>query len=718
MKQVLQSLKNGEVWLEDVPQPLIRSNHVLIRTSRSIVSAGTEKMLIDFGKANLLNKARQQPDKVREVVDKIKTDGLLPTIEAVQGKLDQAIPLGYCNVGTVIGVGEGVTQFSVGDRVVSNGPHAEVVCVPQNLCAHVPDNVSDESAAFTVLGAIALQGIRLLKTTLGETVAVIGLGLIGLISVQLLRASGCRVIGIDFPGRRLDLARQFGAEVIELGRDDVDPVATAIGMTDGVGVDAVVIAAATKSNDPVHQAAQMCRKRGRVVLVGVVGLQLQRADFYEKELTFQVSCSYGPGRYDPQYEQKGNDYPLPFVRWTAQRNFDALLSIMSSGQIDLDPLLSHRFQIDSAMEAYATLEAGGSLGILLRYRNDAAVAGEIGTAETRPHVVYLPQAKTVERDRQLSVGFIGAGGYANKVLFPAFSKASASCTAIASLGGVSAARAAKKFGSSMATTDLREILENPRIDAVVIATRHDSHASLVETALTEGKYVFVEKPLVTTAEQLTRLEDLFRREPQLGNRLMVGFNRRFSPLIGRCKEQLRTLQEPKIILMTINAGAIPREHWSQDDQAGGGRIIGEACHFIDLATYLVGSPVTGMQVTSMAGLPVTDRRDDKVSFTLQYADGSLCTIVYAANGHKSFPKERVEIFAGNRVLQIDNFRSVRGFGWPRRVNSSLWRQDKGNNACVAQFVDSARNRQPCPIPLEELMEVSKVTLDVASRARS
>ncbi len=718
MKQVLQSLKNGEVWLEEVPQPLVRPNHVLIRTTRSIVSAGTEKMLIDFGKANLLNKARQQPDKVREVIDKVRTDGLLPTIEAVQGKLDQAIPLGYCNVGTVIAVGEGATRFAVGDRVVSNGPHAEVVCVPQNLCAGIPENVSDETAAFTVLGAIALQGIRLLNTTIGETVAVVGLGLIGLLSVQILRASGCRVIGIDFPGSRLALARQFGAETIELGSENLDPVAAAKSLTAGIGVDAVVIAAAAKSNDPVHQAAQMCRKRGRIVLVGVVGLQLQRADFYEKELTFQVSCSYGPGRYDAQYEQRGQDYPLPFVRWTAQRNFEAVLSIMASGQVNLDPLLSHRFQIDAAMEAYATLEAGGSLGILLKYRGDPAAVPEIGTAESRPHVVYLPQKAEAKTERALSIGFVGAGGYANKVLLPAFAKTGVQCLAVASQGGVSAARAAKKFGFSMATTDVEEIFENPKIDAVVIATRHDSHATLVERALSLGKYVFVEKPLVTTTAQLSRIDELLESAPHLRNHLMVGFNRRFSPLITRCKERLAAVTDPKIVLMTINAGAIPMEHWSQDEQSGGGRLIGEACHFIDLATHLIGAPVTGFDVSTMGNLAKSERNDDKVSFTLRYGDGSLCTILYAANGHKSFPKERIEIFAGNRVLQIDNFKSLRGYGWPKRTNMSLWRQDKGNAGCVAAFVEAARQRSACPIPTAELIEVSKVTLDVAARARA
>ncbi len=420
MKQVLQNLKNGSTEIAEVPAPRAGRGQLLMRTTRTLVSAGTERMMVNFGKAGLIDKARQQPDKVRMVLDKIRTDGLMPTIAAVRNKLDQPLAMGYCNVGEVVEVGAGVTGYAVGDRVASNGKHAELVAVPVNLCAKVPDAVPDDAAAFTVLGAIALQGIRLAQPTLGETVVVTGLGLIGLVTVQLLRAHGCRVLGLDFDADKLALARRFGAEVVDL-KSGADPVAAALEYSRGRGVDAVIVTASTKSNEPMHQAAQMCRKRGRIVLVGVTGLELSRADFFEKELSFQVSCSYGPGRYDPNYEDKGQDYPVGFVRWTEQRNFEAVLDMLAEGRLDVAPLVSHRFGVAEAERAYAVV--GGSepsLGIVLGF----AEPGSEAAAPVRTVALVPTAAATIAKvDGTPSVSVIGAGNYAGAVLIPAFKAA-------------------------------------------------------------------------------------------------------------------------------------------------------------------------------------------------------------------------------------------------------------------------------------------------------
>ncbi|VUZ84786.1 alcohol dehydrogenase, partial [Candidatus Methylomirabilis lanthanidiphila] len=503
MKQILQNLRTGVTELAEVPCPRAGSGQLLIRTTRSLISAGTERMLVEFGKANLIEKARRQPDKVRMVLDKVRTDGLLQTIEAVRRKLDQPLPLGYCNVGVVLEVGEGLTQFQVGDRVASNGKHAEVVCVPGNLCAKIPDGVGDEAAAFTVIGAIALQGIRLAQPALGETCVVTGLGLIGLVAVQLLIAHGCRVLGVDRDPARLELARRCGAETVDLSRGE-DPLAAAQALSRGRGVDAVVVAASTTSSEPMHQAALMCRKRGRIVLVGVTGLELSRADFYEKELTFQVSCSYGPGRYDPAYEEKGQDYPVGFVRWTAQRNFEAVLDMMAAGRLDVTPLISHRFTVEQAEQAYVLVGgAGPSLGILLEYPGqEETPANEL----RRSSLVLAPPAAV---GGQATVAFIGAGNYASGVLIPAFKATGARLKSVVSSGGVSGLHAGRKFGIETATTDADSVFADPQVNVVVIATRHDSHARLICRALQAGKHVFVEKPLALTMDELAEIERVY-----------------------------------------------------------------------------------------------------------------------------------------------------------------------------------------------------------------
>jgi predicted dehydrogenase/threonine dehydrogenase-like Zn-dependent dehydrogenase len=712
MRQILQELGTGRTILAEVPAPGAPPRGVLIRSRRSLISAGTERMLVEFGRAGWLEKARQQPEKVQQVLAKMRTDGISATLEAVRSKLDQAVPLGYCNVGVVLESND-APGLAPGDRVVSNGPHAELVAVSRNLCARIPDEVSDDTAAFTVLGSIGLQGLRLAAPTLGETFVVTGLGLIGLMTVQLLRANGCRVLGIDPDPKKTELARSFGALTVELSRGE-DPVAIADLVTHGRGADGVLITAATRSDEPMAQAARMCRKRGRIVLVGVAGLQLNRTDFYEKELSFQVSCSYGPGRYDPQYEQAGQDYPLPFVRWTEQRNFETVLEMMARGALDVGPLISHRFAVAEAAQAYDLLAAESHhyLGILLEY----PLPAEHSSARERT-ITLLPEANSVP-GREPVLGVIGAGNYASRVLIPAFARAGARLLTIASNGGTTAGQVGRTAGFSTATTDVAAMLDDPRINTVVIATRHDTHARLVEQALAAGKHVFVEKPLAVSALEVDALEARLQRTAPRGNSLlMVGFNRRFAPHIRRMKELLESVAGPKTFVITVNAGAIPATHWTQAAEIGGGRIIGEGCHFIDLMRFLAGAPVERWEVVSLGGTGSVVR-DDKASISLAFADGSIGTLHYFANGHPSFPKERIEVFCSGRILQLDNFRRLRGYGWKQFSSMNLWRQDKGQAACVAAFVSAVRGGTECPIPLQEILEIARVTVAIGTAART
>jgi predicted dehydrogenase len=725
VKQILQSLKDGTTHLTEVPSPRTAQGQLLIHTTTTLVSAGTERMLVEFGKAGWIEKARQQPDKVRMVLDKVRTDGLATTIDAVRSKLDQPLALGYCNVGRVAELGLGENGFAVGDRVVSNGKHAEVVSVPKNLCVCIPDAVSDEQASFTVLAAIGLQGIRLVNPTLGECVVVTGLGLIGLLTLQMLRAQGCRVLGIDFDPARLELARQFGAEVVNLGAGE-DVLAAAQAFSRGRGVDAVIITASTKSNEPVSQAANICRKRGRIVLVGVTGLELSRADFYEKELSFQVSCSYGPGRYDPAYEEGGQDYPVGFVRWTEQRNFEAVLDLMASGQLDVAPLVSHRFALAQAEEAYALLSSKEpSLGIVLQYPGVSgeglARSVELRAQEFAAHAAPTGGAPTTGGTptagaRQGRVAFLGAGNYAGRVLIPAFKAAGATLQTVVSSGGVSAVHFGKKFGFAEAGTDWAAALADPAVDTVAIATRHDAHARQVLAALQAGKHVFCEKPLCLTLDELAEIEAAAVSRP--GQLLMIGFNRRFAPQVVKMKALLSTVAEPKSFVMTVNAGAIPPDHWTQDMAVGGGRIIGECCHFIDLLRHLADVPIAGHHAVALGRHSALAVRDDKTTIVLAFADGSVGTVHYLANGDKGFPKERLEVFCAGRVLQLDNFRKLTGWGWKGFSKMNLWRQDKGQSECAKSFVDAVRNGTTAPIPVEEILEVSRVTIEVANSIRA
>ncbi|MEZ9574267.1 bi-domain-containing oxidoreductase [Vibrio sp. 10N.222.55.A3] len=705
MKQILQNISNGETSLVEVPCPQIKHSNVLIATRKSLVSAGTERMLIDFGKANFIDKARQQPDKVKMVLGKIKTDGLMPTVDAVRSKLDQPLPLGYCNVGTVLD--NGGTNFDVGTRVVSNGNHAEVVRVPKNLCAKVPDNVDDESAAFTVLGAIGLQGVRLINPTLGECVVVTGLGLIGLITVQLLRANGCRVLGIDFDSSKCELARQLGAETVDLSKGE-DAIKAAEAFSRGRGVDGVIITASTKSSEPLSQAATMCRQRGRIVLVGVIGQEISRADFFAKELTFQVSCSYGPGRYDTEYEEKGNDYPVGFVRWTEQRNFEAVLDMMASGALDVKPLVTHRYAIDDALEAYKCLDDKSSLGIVLDYPNNDTAVLTARSITLNSEIASAPSSA--------SCAFVGAGNYASRVLMPAFKNAGASLNTVVTSAGMSAVHHGKKQGFAKASTDYADVLADKAIDTVVIATQHNLHAQQTLDAIAAEKHVFVEKPLALAESEVDLIENAFN-ESQTKPKVMVGYNRRFAPHVVKMKELLSSVKGPKTFIMTMNAGDIPSDHWTQDPTVGGGRIIGEACHYIDLMRHLAGCKITGFNAMCMGDSPGVAIREDKASITLSFEDGSIGTIHYFANGGKDFPKERIEVFANDAVLQLDNFRKLVGFGWKGFSKMKLSSQDKGQNDCSKAFVDSIKEGSASPISFDEIIEVARVSCQVAEQLR-
>lgn len=707
MKQILQDMGKGDTYIAEAPAPVVGAQSVLIHSTVSLISAGTERMLVDFGRASYLDKARQQPEKVRMVIDKVRTDGLMTTIDAVKAKLAQPLPLGYCNVGVVADVGVGAEGFRVGDRVVSNGPHADVVKVGKNLCARIPDGVDDESAAFVVVASIGLQGIRLAQPTLGESFVVTGVGLIGLLTVQLLRAHGCRVLAIDFDEPKLELARRFGAQTCNPAAGE-DPVAAGMAFSRGRGVDGVLITASTLSTDPVTQAARMCRKRGRIVLVGVAGLELNRSDFYAKELSFQVSCSYGPGRYEPTYEEQGQDYPAGYVRWTEQRNFEAVLDMLADGRLDVGPLISHRFSFENAPEAYRQLVGDrGALGILLKYTAPAK------TRESRSVPLMVGRAFDLARP---VLGMIGAGNYASRLLIPAFRAVGAQFHTIASAGGISSVVHGKKAGFVEATTDIEALLAHPVINAAVIVTRHDVHAPLVVRALRAGKHVFVEKPLAIKMDELDAVRVAYEQAhvDGQGPQLMVGFNRRFAPQVQRMKALLQGVSQPKSFLMVMNAGAIPSGHWTQDREIGGGRIIGEACHFVDLMRFLSGSPIISVQARRMGDAPSVDVSQDKASITLGFADGSFGTIMYLANGAASFPKERIEVFVAGRVLQLDNFRKLRGFGWPGFGKYNLWRQNKGQQNCAAAFLQAVQTGVPA-IPIEEVFEVARVTLEAAEQ---
>jgi predicted dehydrogenase/threonine dehydrogenase-like Zn-dependent dehydrogenase len=689
MKQIIQDLKNGDTILEEVPAPIVMAGHVLIRSSRSLVSQGTERMLIEFGKAGWINKARQQPERVKMVLNRIKTDGLKPTIDTVVNKLSQPIPLGYSNAGVVIGIGKGVSGIKIGDRVVSNGHHAEVVSIPQNLVARIPDNVSDEEAAFTVIGAIGLQGIRLAEPTFGETVVVIGLGLIGQLTAQLLKANGCKVIGLDYDEAKLALATQKGIITANPGIND--PVNVVNTLTSGIGADAVIITASNKGNDIIAQAANMSRKRGRIVLVGVIGLELNRADFYEKELSFRVSCSYGPGRYDPAYEQNGNDYPIGFVRWTEKRNFEAVLEAIAAQQLDVKALISERISLDNYRAAYDNMSDSGSIATIIEY------------AEARPLSTVTYNSKNFS-ERKGVVGIIGAGNFTGGVILPSLKKNNEQLKTIASANGLSAASLARKFGIAKASSDYNEVLSDPDIDAVFITTRHAQHADMVIETLNAGKHVFVEKPLALSHEELDAIITTWQKS---NVSLSVGFNRRFAPLAQKMKKLLGQNDAPMNIVATMNAGNIPANSWVHDMASGGGRILGEACHFIDLCSYLIGSLVKAVCMNALGTEPAENT--DNATILLQYENGSNAVINYFANGSKGYDKERVEVYSMERTLVLENWRKLTGYGF-NGFSSASSRQDKGHAEQFARLLKSIKTGSSPIIPFEELVNTTRATL--------
>lgn len=699
MHQLVSNLRTGELTLLDVPAPALESGHLLIRTRVTLVSQGTEKMLVQFGQASLLQKARSQPEKVRQVLQKIRNEGLVPTLEAVFRRLDEPLPLGYCNSGEVIGVGVGVTGFAVGDRVASNGPHAEIVSVSANLCAKTPESVADDEAAFTVAGAIALQGIRLASPTLGETVAVIGLGLLGQIAVQLLRANGCRVLGFDFDAAKVELARRFGADALCVASEG-DPVKHALAVTNGLGVDAVLVTASSSGNEVVAQSARMSRKRGRIVLVGVVGLELNRADFYEKELSFQVSCSYGPGRYEDAYEEKGLDYPAAFVRWTENRNFQAVLDAMAAGRMDMKPLITRCVPLERFNEIYSDFNAAG-IASLLTYGDTPSTARTTTVANRH----FEPGAGVL--------AIVGAGNFTKMTLLPALEACGASVKYLVSASGVSSTHLAGKYRVPHSTTDYVAVLADPEVRGIILATRHNLHAAQAAAALHAGKHVLVEKPLCLTTAELNGVEEALAAAPAAT--LTVGFNRRFSSHVRKIRALLGDHPGPLSLVATMNAGSLPLKHWVHDPDTGGGRLIGEACHFVDLAVCITGSLVTEVCALALGGGGAP--AGDTASILLRHANGSISTVNYFGNGHRGHPKERVEVFAQERVLVLDDFRETTGHGF-RGFSRLRTRQDKGHAVQFAEFARRVREGGAPLIPWVELANVARATLAVSDALRA
>jgi predicted dehydrogenase/threonine dehydrogenase-like Zn-dependent dehydrogenase len=692
--QVTQHAGKGQTRVAQVPSPVSRPGYLLIANHCSAISAGTEKMVIDLSKKSLVGKARERPDQVWRVLQKMRTDGLIATVSAVMQKLGDPIALGYSSAGIVVACGAGVQEYKPGDRVASNGPHAGVVCVPKNLCARIPDNVTFDSAAFTVISSIGLQGVRLARLGLGDTVLVIGLGLIGQIVVKLLKAQGCRVLATDPDPNKYVLAQTMGADIgrPRLSGDDV------FELTRGIGADAVIVSAATKGNDPIELAAAAIRKKGRVVVVGAVGMNLPRQPFYLKEAELVVSCSYGPGRYDPEYEERGHDYPVGHVRWTEQRNMQAVLDLMSAGKLDVSPLITHRFPIEEAEKAYAIIENGSApyLGIVLNYSESEM---------EQPRLIQwraAPQGKT-------GFGFIGSGGFARAVLLPALAKSpKLHPHIVCSASGLSATFTGERFGFDAATADEMEVYGNPNVHAVFIATRHNLHATQVLRALRAGKHVFVEKPLAITVDEVLEIEAaLTHADPQ--RLLLVGFNRRFSPAAQAVK-QFFELHTPLTVYVRFNAGALPPEHWTQNEDVGGGRIIGEACHAIDLATYLTGAVPTRVFAEAIGGRSAPAITDDQCFITLRHANGSISCIGYQAGGDKGYAKERVEIMGGGRLAVIDDFRDVVTSAGGREKHTRGWRQDKGHRAEVDAFAHAITEGDLAPISWEEIRAVSLASI--------
>ncbi len=723
MKQLLQNIRSGATEVEDVPVPSPKPGAALVQTGASLVSAGTERMVVEFAEKSLLGKARSRPDLVRQVIDKARREGLLSTIGAVFNRLEQPMPLGYSSAGTIVTLGEGLQGFQVGQRVACAGGghavHAEYNVVPQNLLSALPDGVDFESAAFTTLGAIAMHGYRLAETQIGERVAVIGLGLLGLLAAGIARAAGCMVLGIDLDPGRVALAHQMGIKGVL--RDQAEETAGAL--TRGKGMDAVLICADTPSADPVELAGAIARDRGKVVAVGSVGLKLPRKVYYEKELSFINSRSYGPGRYDPTYEQEGQDYPIGYVRWTEGRNMEAFVELLASSRLDVKPLITHRFPIERAPEAYELITGKAKepfLGVILTYPGASESSISLSSAPASRIIRY--EVREVGQVSSVKLGVLGAGNFASAVMLPVLKKMTGiEMLGVASASGVSAAQAARRFGFRYATSQESDVLSDPSINTVAILTRHHLHASQVISALDAGKNVFCEKPLALTSEELedivATLVRINEKQDEVVPLLMVGFNRRFSPMAKKLQAFLADRHEPLVAHYRVNAGYIPPTHWVQDPAQGGGRIIGEGCHFVDFLTYLVGAPPV-----SVVGQAMSDNghyQGDNVVLTFTFADGSVGTLTYLANGDKAFPKERVEVFAEGRVAVLDDFRALEMVRDGKRDSyRSRLRQDKGHAGEWQAFIAAISAGGPPPIPYDHIIGVTQATFAAVEALRN
>jgi len=714
MKQLLQNLKNGKTVVEEVPIPSPRAGMALVKTAASLVSAGTERMVVEFAEKSLVGKARSRPDLVSQVIEKAKREGIVPTLQAAFNRLDQPMALGYSSAGTIVALGQDMAGFKVGQRMACAGGgyavHAEYAVVPRNLLVPLPDTVDFESAAFATLGAIALHGFRLAEPQIGETVAVIGLGLLGLLTGQIAAAAGCRVLGIDIDPKRVALAASLGLQAWHRGQSEE----WALAFTANRGFDMVIICADSSSTDPVELAGAIARDRARVVATGAVGQTLPRKVYYEKELSFINSRSYGPGRYDPSYEEAGQDYPIGYVRWTEGRNLESVVGLLGSGKIQIKPLITHRFQIEQAAKAYEVITGKKKepfLGVLLTYPD--------GSETPLTRVTLREQAERIEpalrnaKKTPIALGVLGAGLFANATILPVLRKNKrVELVGIASAGGLHAQHSGKKFKFSYATSRDDEIINDPNINTVAILTRHDSHADLAIKALRAGKHVFVEKPLAIDCDQLSALnEQLLKTKEHL---LMVGFNRRFAPLAQRLASFLADRSEPLHVHYRVNAGYIPLKHWTHDPAVGGGRIIGEGCHFVDFITFLVGA--VPISVTAHA-LPDNGKyREDNVSMAFTFPDGSLGVVDYLANGDKSLPKERVEVFCGGRVAVLDDFRALEMVhnGRCKKIKGA---RDKGWDAEWQSFERAIREGGEPPIPYDQLIGVTSATFSALESLR-
>jgi polar amino acid transport system substrate-binding protein len=701
MKQILQSAKTGAVAVADVPVPVAQPGFVLVRTSASLISAGTERLTVEAGQKNLVSRAIEQPALVKKVLDKARNEGVVATIDAVRSKLGSLTALGYSAAGIISTVGEGVSDLRVGDPVACAGvgyaSHAEVLSVPRNLCVRLPETVSFDHAAFATVGAIALQGLRLAEPTLGESIVVIGLGLIGQLAVQLLRANGCRVFGIDLDQQKIDLAKQLGAD--DGCKSEVDAKARVLEWSRGRGADAVLITAATSSNEPVELAGQISRPKGRVVVVGAVGLNLPRKPYYDRELTFRISMSYGPGRYDRDYEERGQDYPFGYVRWTEGRNIEAFLDMIATGRIQIEPLVTHRFEIEDGERAYELITSDEPyLGVLLQYDT---------TRELESRIPLSQRTSVRGSANAVRLGLIGAGDYAKSMLLPNFKATGAEFQAVATASGVTARSVGEQYGFRFCASGAAEVINDANVNLVVIATRHSSHAALARQALAAGKHVFVEKPLAVNDQEL---DEVLAATGSAGE-LMVGFNRRFSPLAREAFEFFKNRQFPLSINYRVNAGRISPNHWVYDANEGG-RIISEVCHFIDLVHFITGSLTTRVFAEAVASRNSEATDEDSVFVTLRLADGSNASIAYLAEGDKALPKERIEIFGGGKSFMIDDFRSATVYENGREKTTKLREQDKGQSDEIRTVMSVVLDGKPAPIGLTDLKTTTRATFRI------